>query len=578
MKLPVQKVKNVPEEVSREYIQSLFRKPRPFSTVSVESNSALALLYKAADYKGATGLVVDLFSPDDLFVSADNLKLAHGFIDDVKKSKTTGIKPPALIIDGKTNLQEDLIRYIAYELSIPVRTGTEKDIPDDSIGRPRDLVVPTDLKALEEERKKTVPEHLREEILVFNKFDAAREYSAKCGIAKVVIISQDESRQQGGGLFAMMFAGTPPTFNPHSLETPFVYIKLDNQEMWHESVFPRAIASLLKRLDYVDTLIPAVKDFVGTRIEFTPTIMRSFLRRASSTASMRKKPFNKEFLEEFLKSQTRLQTAEKADRLRVIKPTKSFDDLILDKEREALEQLSLRLKADGDVPEFVRKLRPNTQRTIILFTGVPGTGKSASAEAIAKSLGKELWVIDLAQAQSKYVGESEKWMAEYFQKAEKAKAVLLIDEAEMLLRNRQSHDSPYLRQLTNSLVNEFEKFNGTLILTTNFASDIDGAFERRIDYTVSFEMPSKESQIKILRSFLEPDAPLENVDYKAVMEGLDLSGGLIRNAVEKAYYRMLQLKRTTIDTDVLRWALKEVVSEGGHMKENKRTIGLAPWS
>lgn len=62
-----------------------------------------------------------------------------------------------------------------------------------------------------------------------------------------------------------------------------------------------------------------------------------------------------------------------------------------------------------------------------LFSRPSGTGKTMAAEVIARELGVELFPGDLAEAVSKYVGETEKNLDPVFDAAARAGAVLFFD-------------------------------------------------------------------------------------------------------------------------------------------------------
>ena len=80
--------------------------------------------------------------------------------------------------------------------------------------------------------------------------------------------------------------------------------------------------------------------------------------------------------------------------------------------------------------------RPGARGVRMLFAGPPGTGKTLSAEVLAHELGVDLLVVDISRVVSKWIGETEKNLAEVFDAAERAQAVLLFDEADALFGKR----------------------------------------------------------------------------------------------------------------------------------------------
>ena len=88
----------------------------------------------------------------------------------------------------------------------------------------------------------------------------------------------------------------------------------------------------------------------------------------------------------------------------------------------------------------------------------------------------------------------------------------------------------------NVLLKELETFSGVVIFATNLAANFDPAFERRIRTHVLFEMPGVDEREQIWRVQMHPTlTPLAaDVNFRALAERHEASGGDIRNAVLKA--------------------------------------------
>src|SRR5262245_61159033 len=174
------------------------------------------------------------------------------------------------------------------------------------------------------------------------------------------------------------------------------------------------------------------------------------------------------------------------------------------------------------------------------FAGLPGTGKTICAEAVAHALGMKLLVVDYAEAESMWVGETPKNISRIFRSAADQDAVLFFDEADAIATRRSTGGMlPHDREMNltvNVLLRELEAFNGIVIFATNLAANFDPAFERRIRTHVLFEMPGLEERAKIWRLQIHPTkTPLaSDVDFKRLAERYAVSGGDIKNAVIKA--------------------------------------------
>ena len=174
------------------------------------------------------------------------------------------------------------------------------------------------------------------------------------------------------------------------------------------------------------------------------------------------------------------------------------------------------------------------------FAGAPGTGKTICAEAIAHELGMRLLIVDYAQAESMWFGETPKNIVAAFRAAAEQSAVLFSDEADAIATRRSAgailpHDRE--SNLTiNVLLRELEAFNGIVIFATNLAANFDPAFERRIRTHVLFDMPGVEERSRIWELQIHPKkTPLgSDVDFRELGKRYAMSGGDIKNAVIKA--------------------------------------------
>ena len=174
------------------------------------------------------------------------------------------------------------------------------------------------------------------------------------------------------------------------------------------------------------------------------------------------------------------------------------------------------------------------------FAGPPGTGKTICAEAIAHELGMKLLVVDYAEAESMWIGETPKNIVAAFRAAVEQNAVLFFDEADAIA-TRRSAGAPLRSDreanlTVNILLRELEAFNGIVIFATNLAANFDPAFERRIRTHVLFEMPGAEERERIWELQIHPKkTPLApDVDFRRLAERYVVSGGNIKNAVIKA--------------------------------------------
>ena len=145
-----------------------------------------------------------------------------------------------------------------------------------------------------------------------------------------------------------------------------------------------------------------------------------------------------------------------------------------------------------------------------LFYGPPGTGKSMVAGLIARELGLELYRVDLARIVSKWIGETEKNLAEVFDAAEDGQVVILFDEADSLFAKRtevKSSVDRYANLEVNYLLQRLDSFEGICILTTNLEGSIDQAFKRRMSLRLQFPFPDEDMRVRLWASHLPARDP-----------------------------------------------------------------------
>lgn len=187
--------------------------------------------------------------------------------------------------------------------------------------------------------------------------------------------------------------------------------------------------------------------------------------------------------------------------------------------------------ADGLGPAARARYRPGVRG---LFVGPSGTGKTLAAGWIATRLGLPLYRVDIASVASKYIGETEKNLAELFGRAEHAEVVLLFDEADALFGRRteqkDAHDR-YANQQTNYLLQRIESFDGIVLMTSNSRSRFDPAFTRRLDAIVDFVAPSPAERRTLWLAHLGAAHALDVVALNRLAAACELAGGHVRNVV-----------------------------------------------
>jgi len=231
-------------------------------------------------------------------------------------------------------------------------------------------------------------------------------------------------------------------------------------------------------------------------------------------------------------------------------PKQQIDDLILD---ENLKQTLL--KGLGQYRSNVSKTLDewglletnsvkNSHGLLILLYGLPGTGKTFCAGAIANYLKKPLLTTDISKILSAWVGESEKNVRNLFQtydriiKRTHSAPILLLNEADQFLSKRgettRSTDRMY-NQMQNLFLEAFEEFPGILICTTNLRDNFDPAFSRRFHLKLRFPFPKINERIKLWQLHIPKSIPgVDKIDINHLASRYELSGGQISVVIKNA--------------------------------------------
>lgn len=138
-----------------------------------------------------------------------------------------------------------------------------------------------------------------------------------------------------------------------------------------------------------------------------------------------------------------------------------------------------------DLNELMQGIKESKSARICLY-GVPGTGKSAYAKFIAKSLRKPIIIKKGSELLSMWVGGTEKNIAEAFKEAGSKKAVLVFDEVDSFLQDRSLAARSWEVTQVNEMLVQMESFSGIFIATTNLIDNLDKASLRRFDLKLEF--------------------------------------------------------------------------------------------
>lgn len=246
-----------------------------------------------------------------------------------------------------------------------------------------------------------------------------------------------------------------------------------------------------------------------------------------------------------------------------------WNDLVLDPEvQDEIENIKTWINSSGLIMQrwgLEKAVKPGYRS---LFYGPPGTGKTLTATLIGASTACDVYRIDLSMVVSKYIGETEKNLANVFDQAQNKNWILFFDEADALFGKRtqaSSSNDRHANQEISYLLQRVEDFPGVVILATNLKANIDEAFARRFQTAVYFPMPDAIQRLRLWQGMLRDSALLDaRVDLPRLAEKYEIAGGAIINVVRYAAIRAMRRGSDGVlmQDDLIKGIAKELTKEG----------------
>ncbi|KAJ2997786.1 ATPase of 26S proteasome regulatory subunit 4 [Globomyces sp. JEL0801] len=220
-------------------------------------------------------------------------------------------------------------------------------------------------------------------------------------------------------------------------------------------------------------------------------------------------------------------------------------------------------------PELYEEMGVKPPKGVILY-GVPGTGKTLLAKAVANQTSATFLRIVGSELIQKYLGDGPKLVRELFRVAEEnAPSIIFIDEIDAVGSKRYDSTSGGEREIQRTmleLLNQLDGFDSRgdvkVIMATNKIESLDPALIRpgRIDRKIEFPLPDVKTKRRIFnihtsRMTLGDDVDLEEF----VMAKDDLSGADIKAVCTEAGLLALRERRMKVLADDFRSAKEKVL-------------------
>ena len=186
----------------------------------------------------------------------------------------------------------------------------------------------------------------------------------------------------------------------------------------------------------------------------------------------------------------------------------------------------------------------------ICMYGEPGTGKSEYSRYLANKLGIEVIQKRASDLMSKWVGETEQNIARAFNEAKEKKAMLIFDEADSFLQNRNGANHRWEVSQVNEMLTWMESHEYPFICTTNLLDTLDEASLRRFTFKIKFDFMNNNQVNEAMKHFFNIDNADFNIkglttgDFATVKKKADFLNITDKTELEKMLRDEVKLKQS----------------------------------
>ena len=162
----------------------------------------------------------------------------------------------------------------------------------------------------------------------------------------------------------------------------------------------------------------------------------------------------------------------------------------------------------------------------MLLSGPPGVDKTLTAESVAENMQVPLYIMSAGELGLR-PDDVEDTLGDILEMVTKWNAILLLDECDVFLKARSTHDLER-NQLVSIFLRGLEYYEGILFLTTNRVSNIDAAFQSRIHISLDYPNLTVSAGRTIWENFLEMGKEKHDVSGRDLDELAKLGLGRLR--------------------------------------------------
>lgn len=233
----------------------------------------------------------------------------------------------------------------------------------------------------------------------------------------------------------------------------------------------------------------------------------------------------------------------------------TWEELILSTKTDyALKQIVLGFKSHEVLATY--NLKPKNK---VLFCGMPGTGKTFSAQVISSYLGIPLVYVNFEAIISSYLGETATNLKKVFNFISSGVWIVLFDEVDIIGKNRDDqHETGEIKRVVNNFLQMLDNFEGDslIIASTNHPHILDPAIWRRFDEVINFELPDCSERNRLLNLYLKPIKKEKEINIELIAEDTEeFSPSDLKSMCRDAITHAIINERDLLTNSDLRYSL-----------------------
>lgn len=258
----------------------------------------------------------------------------------------------------------------------------------------------------------------------------------------------------------------------------------------------------------------------------------------------------------------------KTDGFKVIRINPDLSDLVLVYYPEnKLNELILSDDVNGKLKRIIKEYKQRDKiqkfglqnRRKVLLSGLPGTGKTATASAISGELKIPLYVIMMDKLMTKYMGETALKLRQIFDMMISRRGVYLFDEFDAIGAERgRDNEVGEMRRVLNSFLQFIEQDSSESIIfgATNNIRILDSALFRRFDDIINYTLPERKDIEELIK--LKLNNYLGKFSLETVIDNaLGLSHAEITNACNDSLKEIILTDKNIITQKLLIQMIKD---------------------